>query len=70
VQLAIGLAVGVACTMVWDSLFSTGRAGVIAAHPESLLGVAAILILIAVVACLVPVRRATQLDPVAAIRRD
>ena len=37
---------------------------------EALLGVALILIAIAIVACFVPVRRATHLDPVAAIRND
>jgi ABC-type antimicrobial peptide transport system permease subunit len=70
VQLAAGLAAGIACTRVWDWMFSTGRADVTAANLLSLLAVAAILIVIAVVACFVPVRRATRLDPVAAIRHD
>jgi predicted permease len=70
VQLATGLAAGIACTRVWDWMFSTGRADVTAANLLSLLAVAAILTAIAVVACFVPVRRATRLDPVAAIRHE
>ena len=69
-QLAIGLGAGVVCTRIWGSIFSTGRAGVTFADIEALLGVALILIAIAIVACFVPVRRATKLDPVAAIRND
>ena len=69
-QLAIGLGAGVVCTKIWGSIFSTGRAGVTFADIEALLGVALILIAIAIVACFVPVRRATRLDPVAAIRND
>jgi putative ABC transport system permease protein len=69
-RLAIGLGAGVVCTKIWGSIFSTGRAGVTFADIEALLGVALILIAIAIVACFVPVRRATRLDPVAAIRND
>jgi predicted permease len=69
-QLAIGLGAGVVCTRIWSSIFSTGRAGVTFADVEALLGVAVILIAIAIVACFVPVRRAIRLDPVAAIRND
>ena len=69
-QLAIGLGAGVVCTKIWGSIFSTGRAGVTFADIEALLGVALILIAIAILACFVPVRRATRLDPVAAIRDD
>jgi predicted permease len=70
VQLAAGLAAGIACTRVWDWMFSTGRADVTAANLLSLIAVAAILTAIAVAACFFPVRRATRLDPVAAIRHD
>jgi predicted permease len=69
-QLAIGLATGVACTRIWAWMFSSGRAGVTASDVLPLVGVAGILIAIAIVACVVPVRRATRLDPVAAIRRE
>ena len=70
VQLLAGLGAGIACTRVWDWMFSSGRANVTAANLLSLLAVAAILTAIAVIACFVPVRRATRLDPVAAIRHE
>ncbi len=69
-QLAAGLAAGIVFTKVWGSIFSTGRGDITATDPQSLLGVAAILTVIAAIACFVPVRRATRLDPVAAIRHD
>jgi putative ABC transport system permease protein len=70
VQLALGFTAGIACTLVWDRLFSSGRAGVRATDPQSLIIVAAMLTVIAGVACSVPARRATHLDPVAAIRHE
>jgi putative ABC transport system permease protein len=69
-HLAIGLATGVVCTRIWAWMFSSGRAGVTASDVLPLVGVAGILIAIAVVACFVPVRRATRLDPVIALRRE
>jgi ABC-type antimicrobial peptide transport system permease subunit len=68
-HLVIGLATGVACTRIWAWLFSSGRPGIAASDLWPLAGVAALLILIAVVACFGPVRRATRLDPVSALRR-
>jgi putative ABC transport system permease protein len=69
-QLALGFVTGIVCTTLWDWMFSTGRPGVVATDPQSLLIIAATLTLLAVIACFVPVRRATRLDPVAAIRQE
>jgi hypothetical protein len=69
-QLAVGFAAGVACTRVWDWVFPTGDADVTATDPQSLLAVAGVLTVIAAIAAFVPARRATRLDPVAAIRHD
>ena len=69
-QLAIGLLTGIACTRVWSWMFTSGRAGVAATDPLPIAGVAAILLALAAIACFVPIRRATRLDPVAAIRHD
>jgi ABC-type antimicrobial peptide transport system permease subunit len=70
VQLACGFWAGVACARLWDWTFSSGQAGVRASDPRSLLIVAALLGIVAVIACAVPARRAIRLDPVAAIRHE
>jgi putative ABC transport system permease protein len=69
-HLAIGLATGVVCTRIWAWMFSSGRPSVSASDVLPLVSVAGILVAIAIVACFVPVRRATRLDPVIALRRD
>ncbi|MGH9373318.1 MAG: FtsX-like permease family protein, partial [Vicinamibacterales bacterium] len=69
-HVAIGFLAGIALTKLWDSTFSSGRADVTATDPQSLLAVAGILTVMAAIACFVPARRATRLDPVAAIRHD
>jgi putative ABC transport system permease protein len=63
-QLGLGLAAGVACTYAWDKMFGTGGM----ADPTNLLAVAALMTVVATIACLVPARRATRLDPVSALR--
>ncbi|MBI3261622.1 MAG: FtsX-like permease family protein [Acidobacteria bacterium] len=69
-QLALGFVAGVVCTVGWDRMFSSGRAEVRMTDPPSLAIVAAVLIVVATLACLVPIRRATRVDPVAAIRHE
>jgi len=69
-QIGLGFFVGVICTILWDSRFSTGRADAILFDPRSLFTIAALMVAIAAIACLIPVRRATRLDPVQAIRRS
>ena len=69
-QLALGFAGGVICTIGWSRMFSTGRAQVNVTDPVGLAIVAAILIVVAALATLVPVRRATRLDPIRAIRNE
>jgi putative ABC transport system permease protein len=69
-QLAIGFMAGIVCTKLWDWKFGSGSAGVTASDPQSLLVVALILVLLAMVACVVPARRAIRMDPVVAIRQE
>jgi ABC-type antimicrobial peptide transport system permease subunit len=69
-QVALGFAGGVICTIGWSRMFSTGRAQVNVTDPVGLAIVAAILIAVAALATLVPVRRATRLDPIRAIRSE
>jgi putative ABC transport system permease protein len=67
-QVAFGFGTGIVCTKIWSSMFSSGRDDVSLTDPASLLIVAAILSVVAALACFVPIWRATHLDPVAAIR--
>ena len=69
VQLTFGFFAGVLSTMLWDRLFSSGGPGPGATDPLSLTIVAAMLTGMAVIACAVPIYRATHLDPVQALRR-
>jgi putative ABC transport system permease protein len=70
VPLAAGFVIGVLGMVAWDRVFSTGRAGGHAADPVALAIVAGTVALITLVACFVPARRATRLDPVSALRED
>jgi ABC-type antimicrobial peptide transport system permease subunit len=68
-QLGLGLIAGAVCTLLWDRLFDSGLAKAATADPVSLLIVGGVLALVAAVACAVPIRRATRLDPLASMRR-
>ena len=69
-QLAIGFVAGAVCTWLWGRGFASGRADVTASDPWPLVMVGLVLLAAAIVACLVPARRAARLDPVAAIRHE
>ena len=68
VQLLLGLAAGVLCTIAWDRLFVAADAPTRIMEPGTLAGVAVMLATVLAVACLAPARRATRLDPAAALR--
>jgi putative ABC transport system permease protein len=70
VQLAFGFLAGIAGTIAWQRAFSSGRVDLTVTEPRSLAAIAATLAVAAFIACFVPARRATRLDPVAAIRGD
>jgi ABC-type antimicrobial peptide transport system permease subunit len=70
IPLAAGFVIGVLGMMAWDRTFSTNRAGGHASDPLAIAIVTAIVGLITLVACFVPARRATRLDPAAALRED
>jgi putative ABC transport system permease protein len=69
-QLAWGFTGGLLCTYAWSRMFSSGRPRVNLMDPSDLLVVAIILVGVAVLATLAPVRRATRLDPVSVIRAE
>ncbi len=72
VQLGIGLTLGVAGAFGVGTLFAStqllvqNRAG----DPITIGGIALLLLVVASVACFLPARRATKLDPLVALRRD
>jgi putative ABC transport system permease protein len=70
IPLIAGFFIGVMGMLAWDRTFSSGRNGVYAADPVAIAIVAATVALITVVACFVPARRATRLDPVSALREN
>lgn len=68
--LAAGLGIGVLGMVAWDRVFPTNRAGGHASDPVVIAIVAGTVALIAFIACFIPARRATRLDPIAALREE
>jgi len=73
-QLSIGLAVGLVGALAFDRLFSdpTTRAAsrVHMMDPIALLAIVLSIAAVAVIACLVPIRRAARVDPLVALRSE
>ena len=72
VQLSVGLAVGIAGVIAFDRAFnapvSSGPRRITMDDPGALALIILSIIIVAVVACVVPIRRATTLDPVETLR--
>jgi ABC-type antimicrobial peptide transport system permease subunit len=66
----IGVAAGLAGAFGLTRLMESLLYGVKPGDPISFFGVAAILFMVALLAVLIPARRAISLDPVAALRSD
>jgi predicted permease len=69
-QLAIGLVVGVACTHAFDGLFMSADDPIRLTDAGTLLSLTGLIATIALAACAIPVRRATQVDPLIALRAE
>ncbi len=69
-QLGIGLTVGLACAVLFARLLSVMLAGVTPFDPPTLLGVAVILLAVALLASLVPALRAMRVNPMEALRYE
>jgi predicted permease len=66
----IGVAVGVAGSLLLTRLMNKLLFGVSAYDPLTFLAVAALLILVALAACYIPARRAMRVDPIVALRHE
>jgi predicted permease len=64
----VGLAIGTLAALALSRLMSTLLFGVSVRDPMTFAGVALLLAVVSMVACYIPARRATRVDPVAALR--
>jgi len=70
VPLLAGLLLGTAGSMAWDGAYSAGIAGVYASALPTLLRIAGFIIALVIASCFIPLRRATRMSPVSALRHD
>jgi putative ABC transport system permease protein len=66
----VGLIVGIAAGSVATRVLSDMLYGVSTTDPLTFVGVPAFLLLVAFVACYIPARRATRIDPLVALRYE
>ena len=69
-QLAIGLTLGLSGAFALSGVLRSLLVNVTPGDPLTFVGVTAVLTAVAIAACLLPVRRATRIDPLAALRQE
>jgi ABC-type antimicrobial peptide transport system permease subunit len=68
--LLAGVLLGTAGAMAWDGAYSSGISGVYASAPPTLVKIAGFIVVLVIVSCFVPLRRATATNPISALRHD
>ncbi|HEU4433553.1 MAG TPA: FtsX-like permease family protein, partial [Pyrinomonadaceae bacterium] len=66
----IGLAIGLAGAIALSRLMTSMLYGVSTTDPLTFTGVSIVLLAVALLACLLPARRATRVDPIVALRNE
>jgi putative ABC transport system permease protein len=67
---AVGIILGLAGAYAMSSLFRSVLVGVAGFSPLTVLGSAGLLAVVALIACYLPARRATRIDPASALRQE
>jgi putative ABC transport system permease protein len=66
----IGICIGLTGSLVWSKVIATLLFGVTATDAVTFISVSALLLFVALLACLVPARRAMKVDPLVALRYE
>jgi ABC-type lipoprotein release transport system permease subunit len=70
VPVAVGIIIGLAAALAVNRVLQSQLVGVSPYDPVTMTSAPAIVFVVALLACQIPTRRATRIDPVLALRQD